>query len=111
MASTQKALQWHSVRVAEPPEDAIILAKSDICSCQAMRIGDRTYSMQYHVELEADTIPNWGRVPAYAAALEKARGKGALDAFIMDAEPLMPQFMTDARRLYRNFMEIAVVRA
>ncbi|CAN5443329.1 hypothetical protein BH10PSE7_BH10PSE7_07290 [soil metagenome] len=109
MAPVQKALQWHSVRVAQPPDDAVILASSGLCACQAMRIGNHTYSMQYHVELEADTIPNWGRVPAYADALEKARGKGALDGFIRDAEPLMPQFMKDARQLYRNFIKITVV--
>ena len=111
MAPTQKALQWHSVRVAQPPEDAVILATSTICACQAMRIGRHAYSMQYHVELEADTIPNWGRVFAYAEALEKARGKGALEGFIRDAEPLMPQFLKDARRLYDNFMALATTPA
>lgn len=37
----QKCLQWHSVRVAQPPEDAVILAESDACNIQAMRIGQR----------------------------------------------------------------------
>ena len=83
---------------------APITPRVTVCT---MRIGHNAYSMQYHVELEADTIPNWGRVPAYAEALEKARGKGALEGFISDAEPLMPQFMKDARRLYDNFMALA----
>ena len=104
----QKSLQWHSVRVAQAPEDAVILAKSDACPCQAMRIGDHAYSMQYHVELERDTIPNWGQVPAYAEALAKARGPGGLDEMARAAEPLIDNFTTDAERLYRNFMKIAL---
>ena len=51
-----KVLQWHSVKVAQPPDDAIVLARSDACSCQAMRAGRRAWSMQYHVEIEPDTI-------------------------------------------------------
>jgi GMP synthase-like glutamine amidotransferase len=99
-----KALQWHSVRVAQAPEHAVVLAKSNVCPIQAMRIGNNAYSMQYHVELEPETIPNWGRVPAYEQALEKARGKGALAALAREAEPLMPDFIANARTLYRNFM-------
>jgi GMP synthase-like glutamine amidotransferase len=107
IAPRQKCLQWHSVRVAEPPEGAVVLAKSDVCSCQAMRIGNHAYSMQYHVELEADTIPNWGLVPAYAEALAKARGPNGLEEMASIAAPLMPSVIADARRLYRNFMQIA----
>ena len=47
-----KALQWHGVQVAQPPENAVVLAHSDVCAVQAMRIGRHAYSMQYHVELE-----------------------------------------------------------
>jgi len=107
MASRQKCLQWHSVRVAQPPDDALVLAKSGLCSCQAMRIGCNAYSMQYHVELEPDTIPNWGQVPAYAEALAKAKGPSGLDEMAKTAEPLMGAFIADASRLYRNFMQIA----
>lgn len=99
-----KALQWHSVRVAQAPEDAVILATSPICSIQAMRIGRNAYSMQYHVELEPDTISNWGRVPAYQAALELACGPDALTALAREVEPLMLDFVSNARLLYRGFM-------
>ena len=51
-----KALQWHSVRVAQPPDGAVVLASSDACGGQAMRVGNRAWSMQYHVEIEEKTI-------------------------------------------------------
>ena len=101
-----KALQWHSVRVAQAPEGATILAKSDICPIQAMRVGNNAYSMQYHVELEPDTIPNWGCIPAYERALAASRGPGALTALAKEAEPLMDGFIANARTLYRKFMGV-----
>ena len=102
-----KALQWHSVRVAQAPEDAVVLAKSDVCPIQAMRVGQRAYSMQYHVELEPDTIPNWGCVPAYEKALEASRGPGALAVLSAEAAPLMDDFIANAQTLYRGFMKAA----
>ena len=99
-----KALQWHSVRVAQAPDDAVILASSSVCPNQAMRIGRNAYSMQYHVEIEPETIPAWGRVPTYEAALAQVRGPGALAALLKEAEPLMDDFAANARTLYRGFM-------
>lgn len=100
-----KALQWHSAQVSKVPEDAVILAESDVCPVQAMRIGGNAYSMQYHVELEPDTIPNWGCVPAYEAALQQTHGPGALAALAREAEPLMKDFIANASIFYRSFMK------
>ena len=102
-----KALQWHGVKVAQAPDDAVVLARSDVCAVQAMRVGRHAYSMQYHVEIEPNTIPDWGKVPAYEAALAKVRGPHALEGLAREAEPLMADFIANARRLYRNFMTIA----
>jgi GMP synthase-like glutamine amidotransferase len=107
MSARQQCLQWHSVRVAQPPEDAVVLASSAICGVQAMRVGQRAWSMQYHVELEPETISDWGEVPAYAQALVAANGPGALARMNEAASPLMEQFNRDAQRLYSNFMRLA----
>ena len=104
MPSRQRCLQWHGVRVAQPPEGAVVLASSDACLVQALRMGRHTWSMQYHVELEPDTVPHWGAVPAYKAALEDALGAGALDRLKADADANMADFNTNAETLYRNFM-------
>lgn len=107
MGATQKCLQWHSVRVAQPPEGAVVLAASELCPVQAMRIGNHAWSMQYHVELEPTTIPEWGCVPAYEQALTATLGAGALKRMEDKAAILMPAFANDARRLYGNFMRLA----
>ncbi|MFN0217828.1 MAG: type 1 glutamine amidotransferase [Hyphomicrobium sp.] len=99
-----KALQWHSVKVAQPPEGAVVLAGSDVCRCQAMRVGSRAWSMQYHVEIEPNTISDWGEIPAYAEALERTHGAGALRALDEAAKSHMQSFTDNAESLYRNFM-------
>lgn len=104
MPGLQKCLQWHSVRVAQAPEDAIVLARSSGCPIQAMRIGKHAWSMQYHVEIEPETVDNWGAVPAYRQALEATLGRGALAGIKAEADGNMPDLTGNAEKLYRNFM-------
>jgi len=101
----QKCLQWHSVCVAQAPESTTILASSDVCRIQAMRVGSNAWSMQYHVEVEADTVANWGEVPAYREALENTLGPDALAVMKSDADMHMPEFLKCAETLYRNFIK------
>ena len=101
----QKCLQWHSVCVTQPPENTTILASSDVCRNQAMRVGSRAWSMQYHVEVEADTVANWGEVPAYREALENTLGVDGLEIMKSGADSHMSEFIKCAETLYRNFMK------
>ncbi|MEM7067640.1 MAG: type 1 glutamine amidotransferase [Pseudomonadota bacterium] len=99
----QKCLQWHSVEVAQMPDDAVCLASSDDCRIQAMRVGNNAWSAQYHIECEPDTVSNWGAIPEYASALENALGSGALEALKTDAENAMGEFEDCSRKLYEAF--------
>lgn len=105
MPKTQKCLQWHSVRVAQAPDNAIVLARSPACSIQAMRVGRHAWSMQYHVEIEPETVDNWGAVPAYRHALENTLGPEALTRLKADADANMRDLTDNARTLYRNFRQ------
>jgi len=69
-----------------------------------MRVGDRAWSMQYHVELEPDTVDNWGKIPAYKQALEDALGSDGLRKTKSDADAGMDEILVNARQLYNNFM-------
>ncbi|MGI9408074.1 MAG: type 1 glutamine amidotransferase [Hyphomicrobiaceae bacterium] len=104
LPETQKCLQWHGVRVAQPPEDSVVLASSDVCRVQAMRVGDTAWSMQYHVEVEDETIDTWGAVPEYREALETTLGPGAHAKIKAEADAAMPEFLSSSEQLYRNFM-------
>lgn len=99
-------LQWHGAEVKIPPAGARVLASSPASAIQAMRVGDRAYGFQYHVELTEDTVPEWGAVPAYSAALDAALGPGALDDFQQTALRHLPSFNRDARRMYENFRKL-----
>ena len=100
----QKCLQWHSVRVAQPPDDAIILASSEACSVQAMRVGKHAWSMQYHVEVEPDTVENWAEIPAYYEALISTLGEDGYTTMAGGVDDSMDKFVECAGTIYRNFM-------
>ena len=107
MPQKQKCLQWHSVCVDQLPENTTILASSDACRNQAMRVGLNAWSMQYHVEVEADTVTNWGKVPAYRQALDNTLGPDGLAMMKSDADSHMTEFLHCAETLYRNFIKHA----
>lgn len=107
LSATQKCLQWHSVRVAQPPEGAIVLARSPACPVQAMRVGSNAWSMQYHVEVEPDTVSNWAAIPAYRDALIRAMGEDGVETLEKGAADNMGEFLQSAETLYGNFMRHA----
>ncbi len=100
----QKCLQWHSVSVEQLPANTTVLASSDICKVQAMRVGDNAWSMQYHVEVEEDTIDNWGAVPAYREALVNTLGENALVTMKAEADAHVSGFLACSEKIYRNFI-------
>ena len=104
------ALQWHGAEVKTLPAGGIALAGSPLCPIQALRVGDRAYGLQCHIELLSETVGDWAQVPAYACALDAALGAGAMQRLDRQATALMPDFNRDARRLYENFMRVAFGR-
>jgi GMP synthase-like glutamine amidotransferase len=101
---TRRCLQWHSAEVHREPAGATVLASSPACRVQAMAIGEHAFSMQYHVELTPTTVSDWGDIPEYRSALDRALGPGALDAMVAEAARHMPAFNRDSRMIYENFM-------
>lgn len=101
----QKCLQWHSVCVEQIPKNTTVLASSDICRVQAMRVGDHAWSMQYHVEVEEDTVDNWGIVPAYRDALISTLGVDGLTTMKAGADENIDRFLDCSEKIYRNFMK------
>ena len=99
-------LQWHGAEVLQPPPGARVLAASPACAVQALGVGDHAFSIQYHVEITERTVREWGAVPAYGQALERALGTGALARFEADASAGMAGFNRNARRIYDNFMRV-----
>jgi GMP synthase-like glutamine amidotransferase len=102
-----KALQWHSVEVTKPPSQATVLARSPDCAIEALRVGERAWGIQYHVEITGETVPQWGCVPEYAKALADRLGADALPKMEAEAKRELASMTLAARRLYDNFMAVA----
>lgn len=102
------SLQWHGAEVITEPAGAVVLASSPRCRVNAMAVGERAFGLQYHVEITRDTVREWGQIPEYAEALERALGDGALARLDRDAREHMEAFGRTARRLYDNFMRCVV---
>ncbi len=107
MPIKQVCLQGHSVRVAQPPADTVILATSDVCNNQAMRVGQNAWSMQYHLEIEPGTVEDWMAIPAYYDAFEKLLGKDGIEKVKADSNARIDDFLSNAEQLYTNFMTLA----
>ncbi len=107
IAPTTKSLQWHGAEVTALPPAGVSLARSPACAVQAMRVGRMAYGLQYHYEIAATTVAEWGRVPAYRRSLEAVLGPGALPSFEAEAARHIAAFNYAARCLYDNFMRLA----
>lgn len=101
-----ETFQWHSSEVSRLPEGAVVLAGNEACAVQAMRWGRHAWGLQFHVEITADTVPEWRDIPAYAAALDTALGRDAAARLETDARDRLPAFAATARRLEANLHAI-----
>ena len=98
-------LQWHSAEVKRMPGGASCLATSPACAVQAMKWGPRAYSLQFHVEVEADTVANWAAIPEYDAALTDVMGDGGASLLAAEVSSHLDAFHNAAERVYINWLQ------
>ena len=103
--ATIKAVQWHSweVRGLDSNPEVTLLGSSEDTPWQIFRFRNNAWAMQFHVEVRADTIMQWGEVPEYRSALENSLGAAALSEFDQAARAHMTEMNRLAEQLYRNF--------
>lgn len=102
-----KSLQWHSAEVSRLPEGAAVLATSPACAVQAMSWSNTAYSVQFHLELEDNTVDDWAAIPAYANALKGALGDAGVEVLRQDCAANMADFAKMAERVYMNWLQTA----
>ena len=105
---TIKAVQWHSceVRGLDANPDVVVLGSSDSTRYQIFKYREHAYAVQFHVEVRADTVMQWGCVPEYRAALENSLGADALASFDRSARAAMTEMNRLAQLLYENFKKM-----
>ena len=111
LPTTLKCLQWHGAEVTAAPPGARVLAQSPACANQTMAIGQRAFSAQFHIEVNTDTIAEWGSIPVYADALHAAMGADAVARLQAEVAAQMPNFNRYAKKLYDNWIDAAGLRA
>ena len=109
--ATIKAVQWHSweVRGLDSNPDVTLLGSSENTPYQIFRFRNNAWAMQFHVEVRADTVMQWGCIPEYRAALETSLGGDALAGFDQLAREHMPEMNRLAAELYNNFKQLLPV--
>ena len=105
---TIKAVQWHSYEVSglDSNPDVTLLGSSSDTPYQIFRYRNNAWAMQFHVEVRADTVMQWGCVPEYRTALENSLGADALDGFDRLAREHMSEMNRLAKQLYDNFKQL-----
>ena len=104
-------LQWHYAAVTQMPPGAVLLAGNAACPVQAMRVGRMAWGVQFHPEVDADTVADWGAVPEYVADLDAALGTDGRRQFEDATRARLHCFEATARRLFDAFVAQAVAAA
>jgi GMP synthase-like glutamine amidotransferase len=95
-------LQWHGAQVTKPPAGSVVLARTERCAVEAMRVGDCAWGVQFHVEAGPSTVPLWATVPEYERTL--AAHFGSADALEADVARHLDAFDTAAQHLVSGLL-------
>ena len=98
-------LQWHSYEVQglEDNKHVTLLASSPETKYQIFKYQNHAYGIQFHIEVKKTTVNEWGCVPEYKSALEKALGPNALQKFDSEAQINMEKMNNYSKILYSKF--------
>jgi len=102
-----KALQWHSYEVSElNNSDVTILGSSDITKFQIFKYKNHAYGIQFHMEVDENTIIKWSKVPELKNALEKYLGKNSIDELDILLRNNIQEMNNNTKKLYENFKNL-----
>jgi GMP synthase-like glutamine amidotransferase len=104
---TLLTLQWHG-ETFDLPRGAVLLARSGAFPHQAFRWGQRAYGLQFHLEVSSALAAEWAAVPAYAEALERTLGPGALPRLVHDLETHAAEIGGHARAVFTRWLDTAL---
>ena len=102
-----KALQWHSYEVSELNNSEVtILGSSDITKLQIFKYKNHAYGIQFHMEVDENTIIKWSKVPELKNALEKYLGKNSIDELDILLRNNIQEMNYNTKKLYENFKNL-----
>jgi GMP synthase (glutamine-hydrolysing) len=95
--------QWH-MDTFELPEGAELLATGDGVRNQAYRVNERTWGVQYHLEIDAAEIASWLEAFGREADLELTWGKSN-DWVLEESRRYLDAHERKGRETFRRFVE------
>ena len=102
-----KALQWHSYEVSELNNSEVtILGSSGITKFQIFKYKNHAYGIQFHIEVDENTIIKWSKVPELKNALEKYLGKNSIDELDKSLRNNIQEMKNNTKKLYENFKNL-----
>ncbi len=96
------AFHWHGDTYELPP-GAVRLAGSEQYEQQAF-VFRRAYALQFHLEVTAALVADWGEIPAYAASLECLPGGDPLGSLLEQVKAAERAARALARKLFRQWL-------
>lgn len=100
----EKIFQWHG-DTFDLPSGAVPLASSSLFPEQAFRFGDRTYGLQFHLEVDEPMISRWLRVPGNVRELEPLGGEALASKITADTKEFLPRGLTIGRHAFLALIE------
>jgi GMP synthase (glutamine-hydrolysing) len=107
LAARETMLHWHG-DTFELPTGAVHLASTPACPNQAFRLGRRGFAVQFHPELDTETIALW--LDSDADYVARANGAEGAARIRSETPRQFPAYETARDRLLRNIIRCLLAR-
>lgn len=94
-------LHWHG-EIFALPDEAVVLAKSEITPIQAFRWGERAWGLLFHVELDDATLAEWLETPSMRSEAQGERA-GRVDEIRAQASERLSVLSRLRQGAFRQF--------
>ncbi len=99
-------LEWHHAQVMTVPPGGVILASTEACATQALRIGPRAWGVQFHLEVDSSTVAKWALDPEYEEVLTHA-GDGDAQWLHREVDLRLDAMQSAARSMIAGLLRCA----
>lgn len=97
----ERIFQWHQ-DAFDLPKGALWLATSERCKYQAFKYGEKTYSFQFHLEVDQPMIERWLALPANQPDL----AQGLTDKIRNDTFLYIDKTVEMSRSVFSHYLEL-----
>lgn len=101
----EKLFQLHG-DTFEIPAGAVHLAKSNTCSSQAFRYGDKAYGLQFHLEVDSAMIERWLTYPQNILDIEDTLGPNAKEIILKETNLHIQRSIDLSNTYFKKFVQL-----